>query len=317
MESPGTDEDRSRCRRRTLSDVRVAITGSSGLIGTALAARLRADGHEPVPVVRSAPNPGEIGWDPHAGRLDPHALSGIDAVVNLAGAGIGDKRWTDDYKRVVLESRTGATTLLAESIAAIDDGPRTMLSGSAIGFYGDRGDEELDERSPAGTGFLADVVEAWEASTAAAERAGARVVHLRTGIVLAPKGGALGKMLPLFKLGLGGRFGSGKQWMSWISLTDEVGAIVHLLTSGLAGPVNLTAPAPARNAELADAIGDVLHRPTILPVPSFGPKLALGGERAGALLFESQRVHPTKLLGDGYRFVHPTLAEALHDVLRR
>ena len=297
--------------------MRVAVTGSHGLIGTALVARLRADGHVPVPLVRSTPGAGEIGWDPRAGRLDPGALAGIDAVVNLAGAGIGDKRWSDEYKREVLESRTGATTLVAECIAAADDGPHALLSGSAIGFYGDRGDEELDERSAAGAGFLTEVVEAWEASTAAAERAGARVVHLRTGIVLAPKGGALGKMLPLFKLGLGGRFGSGKQWMSWISLDDEVGAIVHLLTSGVAGPVNLTAPNPARNAELADTIGDVLHRPTILPVPSFGPKLVLGGERAGALLFESQRVRPTKLLADDYPFAHPTLAAALRTVLDR
>jgi uncharacterized protein (TIGR01777 family) len=287
------------------------------LIGTALLARLRADGHVPVPLVRSAPQAGEIGWDPRAGRLDPEALVGIDAVVNLAGAGIGDKRWSEEYKREVLESRTRATTLVAEGIAATDDGPRVLLSGSAIGFYGDRGDEELDERSPRGDGFLADVVEAWEASTAAAARAGARVVHLRTGIVLAPKGGALAKMLPLFKLGLGGRFGSGTQWMSWISLDDEVGAIVHLLTSAVSGPVNLTAPAPARNAELADTIGDVLRRPTILPVPAFGPKLVLGAERAGALLFESQRVQPAALLADGYRFTHPTLPEALRSVLRR
>jgi uncharacterized protein (TIGR01777 family) len=297
--------------------VRVAVTGSHGLIGTALVARLRADGHVPVPLVRAAPAPGEIGWDPRAGRLDPAALSGIDAVVNLAGAGIGDKRWSDAYKREVLESRTRATTLLAETMAAASDGPRVLLSGSAIGFYGDRGDEELDERSPRGSGFLADVVQAWEASTAAAEGAGARVVHLRTGIVLAPRGGALAKMLPLFKAGLGGRFGSGRQWMSWISLDDEVGAIGHLLASDLAGPVNLTAPGAVRNAELATALGRVLRRPTILPVPSFGPKLLLGRERADALLFEGQRVRPAALLADGYVFRHPTLAEALPAVLGR
>jgi uncharacterized protein (TIGR01777 family) len=303
--------------RRTLSDVRVAITGSHGLIGSALVERLRADGHAPVAVVRTTPAAGEIGWDPHAGRLDPQALAGIDAIVNLAGAGIGDKRWTDEYKRVVLESRTRATTLLAESMAAAPGGPRVLLSGSAVGFYGDRDDEELDERSPAGTGFLADVAREWEASTAAAERAGARVVHLRTGIVLAPKGGALRKMLPLFKVGLGGRFGSGKQWMSWISLDDEVGAIVHLLTSDVSGPVNLTAPNPVRNAELADAIGDVLHRPTVLPVPGFGPQLVLGSERAKALLLEGQRVLPKVLLADGFTFRHPTIDGALGAVLGR
>ncbi len=298
--------------------MRVAVTGSHGLIGTALVARLRADGHEPVPVVRSTPAAGEIGWDPHAGRLDPQALVGIDVVVNLAGAGIGDKRWTDDYKRTVLESRTRATTLLAESMASVEGGPAALLSGSAVGFYGDRGDEELDERSPSGTGFLTDVVEAWEASTAAAERAGRRVVHLRTGIVLAPDGGALAKMLPLFKVGLGGRFGSGRQWMSWIALDDEVGAIVHLLTSSLSGPVNLTAPDPGpQPPTLTDAIGTVLHRPTVLPVPSFGPKLVLGRERAGALLLEGQRVLPKKLLSDGFEFRYATLDGALRAVLGR
>ena len=297
--------------------MRVAVTGSHGLIGTALLARLRAAGHEPVPVVRSAPAPGEIGWDPHAGRLDPHALEGVDAVVNLAGAGIGDKRWSDEYKREVVESRTRATTLVAETMAAVEHGPRVLLSGSAIGFYGDRGDEELDERSPAGTGFLTDVVTAWEAGTAAAERAGLRVVHLRTGIVLAPSGGAFAKLLRLFKLGLGGRYGSGTQWMSWIHLDDHVGALMHLLTSELSGPVNLTAPNPVRNAELARAIGAVLHRPTILPVPAFGPRLVLGTERADAQLFEGQRVLPKKLLADGYRFAHPTVDDALRAALAR
>ncbi len=303
--------------------MRVAITGSHGLIGTALRARLRADGHEPVPVVRSAPGPGEIGWDPRAGRLDPQALADVDAVVNLAGAGIGDKRWSDDYKRVVMESRTHGTTLLAEAMARLAGGPQApraphvLLSGSAIGFYGDRGDEVLDETSPPGTGFLTDVVEAWEASTAAASDAGIRVVHLRSGIVLAADGGALAKLLPLFKLGLGGRFGAGRQWMSWIALDDEVGAIVHLLTSPVGGAVNLTAPKPVRNAELADTLGAVLHRPTVLPVPAFGPKLLLGGERADALLFESQRVMPRALEADGFAWRYADLEPALGAILRR
>lgn len=297
--------------------MRVAITGSHGLIGTALRSRLRAGGHEVVPVVRGAPTAGEIGWDPAAGRLDPGDLKGVDAVVNLAGAGIGDKRWTDDYKRVVLDSRTMSTTLLAGALASADDGPRVLLSGSAVGFYGDRGDEQLDERSGRGRGFLSDVAAAWEATTADAEAAGVRTVHLRTGIVLAPKGGALGKMLPLFKLGLGGRFGSGQQWMSWISLADEVGAIVHLLDSDVTGPVNLAAPSPVRNAELADTIGRVLHRPTVIPVPAFGPKLLLGDERAGELLLEGQRVHPGVLAADGFTFAHPTLERALRAILGR
>ncbi len=290
--------------------MRVAVTGSHGLIGTALLARLRAAGHEPVPVVRSAPAPGEIGWDPHAGRLDPHALEGVDAVVNLAGAGIGDKRWSDEYKREVVESRTRATTLVAETMAAVEHGPRVLLSGSAIGFYGDRGDEELDERSPAGTGFLTDVVIAWEAGTAAAERAGLRVVHLRTGIVLAPSGGAFAKVLPLFRLGLGGRYGSGRQWMSWIHLDDHVGALMHLLTGELSGPVNLTAPNPVRNAELARAIGAVLHRPTILPVPAFGPRLVLGTARADVVV-EVDPAHPLPAAAEPATEAEPEQREQL------
>ncbi len=248
---------------------------------------------------------------PASGRLDPAALAGVDAVVNLAGAGIGDHRWTDDYKRRVRESRTVGTRALAEAIAASDEGPKVLLSGSAVGYYGDRGDEVLDETSAPGDGFLASVARDWEAATAPADAAGARVVHLRTGIVLAEEGGALAKMLPLFKLGLGGRFGSGRQWMSWISIDDEAEAIIHLLTSDVAGPVNLTAPEPVTNAQLADTIGDVLRRPTVVPVPSFGPKLLLGGERAGALLLEGQRVLPRVLQADGYEFTHPTLERAL------
>ena len=261
-----------------------------------------------MPVVRSAPAAGEIGWDPHAGRLDPQTLVGIDAVVNLAGAGIGDKRWTDDYKRTGPASRaTRATTLLAESMAAVDGGPATLLSGSAVGFYGDRGDEELDERSPAGAGFLTDVVEAWEASTAAAERAGVRVVHLRTGIVLAPKGGALAKLLPLFKVGLGGRFGSGQQWMSWIALDDEVGAIVHLLTSSLSGPVNLTAPSPVRNAELADTLGDGAAPPDGAPCRRSGRSCCSAASAPTPCSSRASGCCPRQLLADGFEFAHPTL----------
>lgn len=297
--------------------MRVAVTGSHGLIGTTLLARLAADGHEAVQIVRAAPGPGEIGWDPAAGRLDAEALVGVDAVVNLAGAGIGDHRWTDDYRREVLESRVKATTTIADAIAAVDGGPRVLLSGSAVGYYGDRGDEQLDESSGPGVGFLTDVVTAWEAATASAEAAGRRVVHLRSGVVLAGKGGALGKLLPLFKVGLGGRFGSGRQWMSWISIDDEVAAIVHLLGSDVSGPVNLTAPAPVTNAELADTIGAVLHRPTVLPVPAFGPRLVLGRDRADALLFDGQRVLPRVLEADGFTHTHPTLEQALRAVLHR
>jgi uncharacterized protein (TIGR01777 family) len=236
-------------------------------------------------------------------------------VVHLAGAGIGDHRWSDAYKREILESRTRSTNLLCEAITSIDGGPKRLLSGSAIGFYGARGDEQLDETSRRGTGFLADVVVDWETSAAMAVAAGISVAYLRTGIVLSPDGGALRKQLPLFKIGLGGRFGSGRQWQSWISITDEVRAIEHLLTSEMTGPVNLTAPAPVTGAEFAKTLGRVLGRPAVLPVPGFGPKLLLGGELAEALLLTGQRVMPTALQADGFTFEHPALEAALRALL--
>jgi uncharacterized protein (TIGR01777 family) len=291
--------------------VRIAVTGSHGLIGSGLTARLAESGHDVVRVVRSAPEPGDIQWDPRTDRLDAGALAGVDAVVNLAGAGIGDHRWTDDYKREIRASRVRGTTLLAEAIAASVDGPRVMLSASAIDYYGDREDEVLDESSASGTSFLAGVCRDWEAATAAAEAAGARVVHFRTGIVLSAGGGALKKLLPLFKLGLGGRFGSGRQWMSWISLEDEVRAIEHLLTSEAAGAVNLTAPAPVINAEFTKTLGQVLHRPTLVPVPRFGPSLLVGGEAAETLLYTGQRVLPRVLEADAFTFSHRDLETAL------
>ena len=299
--------------------MRIAITGSTGLIGTALGTHLSEAGHTVVPVVRGARPPGadEITWDPAAGSLDPAALVGIDAVVHLAGAGIGDRRWTDEYKRTIRESRTRSTNLLSEAIASIDDGPRVLLSGSAIGIYGNRGDTDLDETSEHGSGFLVSVCEDWEASTRIAEAAGARVVHLRTGIVLSPAGGALRKQLPLFRFGLGGRFGSGRQWQSWISIVDEVRAIEHLLTADVEGPVNLTAPVPVRNAEFASTLGAVLRRPALLPVPKFGPSLLLGGELAENLLYDGQKVLPTVLLADGFTFEHPDLEVALRQLLDR
>lgn len=298
--------------------MRIAITGSSGLIGTALSQHLTAAGHAVVPIVRREPRSGEIGWSPSDGRLDAADLADVDAVVNLAGAGIGDHRWTDEYKRVLLDSRVDGTQLLASRMAELgDDGPRVLLSGSTIGFYGDRGDEILDETSTSGDGFLAEICRRWESATEPAEQAGVRVAHLRTGIVLSPRGGALKKMLPLFKLGLGGRFGDGRQWMSWITLTDEVRAIEHLLTSEVAGPVDLTAPNPVTNADFAGTLGDVLGRPTIFPVPRFGPKLLLGGELADALLFDGQRVQPAVLLADGFAFDHADLAAGLRAELGR
>jgi uncharacterized protein len=291
--------------------MKVAITGSSGLIGTALGRRLRDDGHEVIPVVRSKPGDNQIGWSVTERRIDDGAFDGIDAVVHLAGAGIGDKRWTDAYKEEILESRTVGTALVAGAVNDAANPPKVLLSGSAIGYYGASTTETFDETDPAGDGFLADVCEAWESSAAPAQAGGTRLVFLRTGIVLSAAGGALKKQLPLFKFGLGGKMGNGKQWQSWISLDDEVGAIVHLLRSDVAGPVNLTAPNPVTNAEFTSTLGSVLKRPTILPIPKFGPKLLLGGELADNLLFSGQKVLPTVLQRDGFEFQHPDLETAL------
>lgn len=299
----------------------VAITGATGLIGTALTRRLVADGHEVAALVRrpgSAPTGArEILWDPAAGVLDPSHLRGVDSVVHLAGAGIGDKRWTDAYKREIEESRTRGTALLAESIASLsaDDRPGTLLSGSAIGIYGDSETETFTEASPTGDGFLAEVCAKWEAATGMAEAAGVRVAHLRTGIVLSTDGGALAKMLPLFKMFVGGPFGNGRQWQSWITLDDEVNAIVHLLGSTVRGAVNLTAPNPVTNKVFSRTLGAALHRPAALPVPRFGPALLLGGELADALLYTGQKVMPTVLEADGFAFDQPTLEGALAQIV--
>ena len=295
----------------------VAITGSSGLIGTALATSLRRDGHTVRPVVRTEGGPGTVRWDPAAGTIDAGALAGVDAVVHLAGAGIGDKRWTDARKEVVLRSRVDGTTLLSRTIAALDPKPAVLLSASGISVYGDRGDEVQTEASPSGSGFLAEVVDAWEASTAAASDAGIRVAHLRSAVVLDQGGGALAKQLPLFRLGLGGRLGTGEQWFPWISLDDEVGAITHLLTSDVSGPVNLVAPEQVTNATFTEVLAGVLGRPAILPVPRFGPALLLGRELAEQLLYWSVRAVPEVLVADGYPFVHPTLEGSLRAVLDR
>lgn len=295
--------------------MRVIISGASGLIGSALCNELRSDGHEIIKLVRRTAGAGEVQWDPAAGVLPIDALEGADAVVHLAGAGIGDHRWTPEYKAVILDSRVRTTTLLAESIASCTNQPPVMLSGSAIGIYGASDSRELDEQSPLGTGFLADVCKKWEAAAAPAVAAGTRVAYLRTGIVLTPEGGALKKMLPLFKFFLGGRFGNGKQWQSWISLPDEVNAIKHLLTADVSGAVNLTAPNPVTNAGFAKLLGQALGRPSALPVPSFGPKLLLGSELADALLFTGQNVLPTALQASGYQFQHPRLDEAFAALL--
>ena len=238
--------------------MRVVISGASGLIGSALAPHLTAAGHEVIRLVRRTARAGESQWDPARGVIDAALVGGADAIVHLSGAGIGDKRWSNSYKREILDSRVKSTKLLASVIAGAAKRPGVFLAGSAIGIYGARDDQPLDETSAHGDGFLADVCKQWEA---AATNAGTRTVFLRTGIVLSPKGGALKKQLPLFQLGLGGKFGRGDQWQSWISIDDEIAAITHLLTSSVSGPVNLTAPAAVTNIEFARVLGGVLRRP--------------------------------------------------------
>jgi uncharacterized protein (TIGR01777 family) len=297
--------------------MKIVISGASGLIGKQLVSQLQQHGHDVVRLVRRAANAGEIMWDPKAGVLDSSALEGTDAVIHLSGAGIGDKRWTSSYKREILESRTITTSLIANTIAKMNRKPSVFLSGSAIGIYGPRGDEQLNEVSTDGTSFLADVCKQWEDAAKPASDAGIRTVLLRTGIVLTTKGGALKKQLPLFQLGLGGKFGNGKQWQSWISIDDEVGAIEHLLTANVSGAVNLTAPNPVTNAEFTSTLARVVKRPAFLPIPPFAPKAILGGELADALLFTGQRVIPAALNASGYQFVHPTLEVALRALLKK
>lgn len=276
---------------------------------------LETDGHTVVRVVRSGDGAGTARWDIDAGEIDADALEGLDGVVHLAGEGIAEKRWSDEQKTRIRDSRTKGTALLAEALASLDAKPPVLVSGSAIGFYGNRGDEQLTETSARGTGFLPDVVVAWEAAAAPAEAAGIRVPRLRTGIVLARKGGALGRIASIARLGLLGTLGSGHQWMSWISLADEVRAIRFLLEHDIAGPVNATAPTPVTNAVFTKAVGHALHRPTFLPIPSFGPKLLLGSDLAKVLLFEGQRVLPDVLLDAGFEFEHPELEGALRSIL--
>ena len=297
--------------------MKIVVSGASGLIGTQLVAKLSQSGHEVIRLVRRSPKSGEIQWNPKSGTLDAAALEGADAVIHLSGAGIGDKRWTTGYRKEILDSRTDTTALLAKTIASLSRKPSVFLSGSAIGIYGARNDEQLTEVSTHGTGFLAEVCEQWEAAAKPAVDAGVRTVYLRTGIVLSPKGGALKKLLPLFKLGVGGKFGNGKQWQSWISIDDEIGAIEHLLTANVSGAVNLTAPNPVTNAEFTKVLASVLKRPAIVPVPTFAPKILLGGELADALLFTGQRVIPAALNASGYTFKHTTLESALRSLLSK
>jgi uncharacterized protein (TIGR01777 family) len=299
--------------------VRVAITAASGLIGTALAADLSADGAEVVRLVRrQARSDAEIGWDPQAadGGLDPASLSGMDAVVHLSGAPIAGGRWTKARKAVLRSSRIASTTALASAMAAADPRPGVLLCASAIGYYGQTGDRAVDESAPPGSGFLAELVRDWEAAAEPARAAGIRVASFRSGVVLAPSGGMLGRLLPPFRLGLGARVGSGRQYLSWISLTDEVSAIRFLLASGDAtGPFNLTAPEPVTNTDFTSALGRALGRPAVLALPAGLLNAALG-EVAGELL-GSARVLPARLQQAGFRFAHPDIATALGGLLRR
>jgi len=295
---------------------RVAVTGASGLIGSALASLLERSGYQVVRLVRRAPRTGEIGWDPARGRIDAAALEGLAAVVHLAGENLAGGRWTSARRRRILESRTLGTGLIARTLAALEDPPAVLVSASAIGVYGDRGDLPLAEDAAPGTGFLADVVRAWEAAADPARASGIRVVHPRFGIVLSPRGGALAKLLVPFRLGLGAPLGNGRQWMSTVSIDDTVGAIGHAIaTGGVEGPVNVTMPEAVRNAELTRTLARVLRRPSLpFGVPAFALHVALGA-LADETLLASARVVPARLLETGYRFQQPALEPALRHVL--
>ncbi|MFH1570784.1 MAG: TIGR01777 family oxidoreductase [Gemmatimonadota bacterium] len=297
--------------------MRILISGASGLIGTALVELLKAERDLPVPLVRSTPRPGSLAvrWDPASGVLPAAELEGYDAVVHLAGEGVAGGRWNAARKERIRRSRVEGTGLLCRTLATLRHPPGTLVCASAIGYYGDRGDEDLVEESGPGADFLAGVVAEWEAAADPARAAGIRVVHLRLGQVLSPSGGALARMLLPFRLGLGGRVGSGRQYWSWISLNDAVAAARHCLVSdGLRGPVNGTAPEPVTNAEFARALGRALRRPALLPVPAAVVRL-LFGEMGQALLLGSARVLPRRLLAAGYAFAHPTLDRAFGDML--
>jgi uncharacterized protein (TIGR01777 family) len=300
--------------------MKIAVTGASGLVGTALVPALRADGHEVLKLVRRTPRTAdEHRWDPQHHRIDPGLLADVDAVVHLAGVGIGDRRWSAKHKARVLSSRVDGTTTisnaLADAAAAEPARERVLLSASAVGWYGDTDDRVVDETASAGDDFLARVCMEWEGATAAAAEAGVRVVNLRSGLVLG-RGGLLGRMAPLFRLGLGGRLGSGRQYWPWISLRDEVDAIRFLLTAPVSGPVNLTAPTPVTNAEFTAALARVLHRPAVLPVPGAALWVVLG-EFAQVGVLAGQRTVPAKLLESGFSFTHTDLDAALRTAVAK
>lgn len=297
--------------------MKIAITGSSGLIGTALRKSLAADGHDVVRLVRRpAAAADEVHWDPASGSVDGAALHGVDGGVNLAGVGFGDRRWTESFKKKVRDSRVTSTQLFSTALG--DAGAKVLISGSAIGYYGNRGDEELTEDSPPGDDFGAGVCVEWEAATEAAGQAGVRVAHIRTGLVMGRDASLLKRLVLPFKLGVGGRIGSGKQYWSWIDIHDEIAAIRFLLDGeGLAGPFNLTAPNPVRFDEVKEVLGTILHRPTILPVPSLAMKLLFGAERAESIVLAGQRVVPQRLVAAGFEFAFTDLEASLRHHLGR
>jgi uncharacterized protein (TIGR01777 family) len=295
----------------------VAITGSTGLIGTALAGALEADGHLVRRIVRSMANAEEndIRWDPAGGTIDAVELGSVDAIVHLAGANVAGQRWTNSYKAIIRDSRVLGTRLLCRTIAGMVTRPAVLVSASAVGYYGDRGEEQVDESSPPGRGFLADVCQQWEAETVPARDAGVRVANLRFGVVLSRDGGALAQMLTPFKLGAGGVIGSGRQYISWIAVDDAVRAIQFALqAAALNGPVNAVAPEPVTNREFTVALGRVLGRPTILPMPAFAARLAFG-DMADEMLLSGVRAVPHALANAGFSFRHPHLEMALRHLL--
>jgi uncharacterized protein (TIGR01777 family) len=298
--------------------VKIAVTGSSGFIGTALVPGLCEDGHVVVRLVRRQPAAAdEVPWDPGRRQLDPAHLADVDAVVHLAGVGVGDRRWTEKRKRLILASRIDGTTTVSEALAKAEPRPRTLVSASGVDYYADLGDTAVDESGPTGSSFLAEVCRAWEGSTVAAEQAGVRVAVVRTGLVCGQGGGLLRRLLIPARLGLGGPLASGRQWWSWISLADYVGGVRHVLSHpDVAGPVNLTGPAPVTNADFARILGRVLRRPAVLRVPAFALRLALDGFADEAIV-SGHRVLPRVLESSGYRFRHETAERALRWATRR
>lgn len=310
-----SDDLAAHAKYQSQGTMQVAVTGAGGLVGSTLVPLLTTGGHKVTPLVRRQAKPGEVTWDPQASSFDATKLDGIDAVVHLAGENIAGGRWTDAMKQKIRDSRVKGTRVLCEGLARMKNPPKTLVCASAIGYYGRRGDELLDENSLPGEGFLPDVCVEWEQASQAARDAGIRVVNLRLGVVLSPREGALKKMLLPFKLGLGGKIASGQQYWSWVSIDDAAGAFYHaLMTPSLQGPVNAVAPNTVTNLEFTKTLGKVLGRPTIFPMPAFAARLALG-EMADDLLIGSTRVTPKRLLESDYDFRQPELEGALRHLL--